>query len=93
MRISEVETVLAHIDDQLIVKDCCRVGTSKTNLIRPEKFSLNSHSHVAQVLKSARKLRTVVGKNPNRSTFAQTDLLKKKNDNNNDNYSIKFEKF
>ena len=58
-----METVLADIDDKPIVKDCCWVGTSKTNLICLVKFSLNSHSHVAQVLKSTttRKLCTVDG--------------------------------
>ena len=58
---TEVETVSAQIDEKPVVKDCRRVGASKTDSIRPVKFNLSSQAHVVQVLKSARKLHTVDG--------------------------------
>lgn len=58
---AKVETVLAEIGEKPVIKDCSRVGTNGTDSIRPVKFCLRSHSHVAQVLKNARKLRTADG--------------------------------
>ena len=56
-----METVLAAIGEKPVIKDCSRVGTSRSDSTRPVKFCLRSHAHVAQVLKNARKLRTVDG--------------------------------
>lgn len=58
---SRVETILVEIGEKPVVKDCCRVGRNRENAIRPVKFSLSSQAHVAQVLKNARKLRTLDG--------------------------------
>ena len=61
--LSKVETVLQEIDEKPVVKDCVRVGIKKSGneRSRPIKFSLRNADHVAQVLRSARKLHTKEG--------------------------------
>ena len=55
----KVEAVLAEVGEKPTVSDCCRIGTTRDDAIRPVKFSLRSQAHVTQVLKNARKLRTI----------------------------------
>ena len=54
---AKVEEVLAEIDENPIIKDCCRVGSIQEECIRPVKFSLSSTDMVQQVLRKARRLR------------------------------------
>ena len=58
-----VEKILGEIDEKPLVRDCVRVGVKKTGATqaRPVKFSLSNSDHVAQVLRSARRLRTIEG--------------------------------
>ena len=53
-----VQSVLQEIDEKPLVKDCVRVGEKRTESERPRpvKFSLRTADHVAQVLRSAKKL-------------------------------------
>jgi hypothetical protein len=53
-----VQSVLQEIDEKPLVKDCVRVGEKRTENERPRpvKFSLRTADHVAQVLRSAKKL-------------------------------------
>ena len=59
----KVETVLEQMDEKPVVKDCVRVGVKRPGDSRPRpvKFSLRNSDHVAQVLRSAKKLHTKVG--------------------------------
>ena len=61
--LEKVSRVLEKIDEKPFVRDCVRVGVKKPNqtLPRPIKFSLNNSEHVAQVLRSAKQLRTKSG--------------------------------
>ena len=58
-----VEKILGDIDEKPLVRDCVRVGVKKTGATqaRPVKFSLSNSDHVAQVLRSARRLQTIEG--------------------------------
>ena len=60
---NRVEKVLGEIDEKPVVKDCVRVGVQKSGATRPRpvKFSLRNSDHVAQVLRSAKKLHTIEG--------------------------------
>ena len=57
----KVEAVLAEVGEKPTISDCCRIGTKTDSSIRPVKFSLKSQAHVTQVLKNARKLRSIDG--------------------------------
>ena len=65
-----VENILADIGKKPVVKDYCRIGRSQADATRPVKFSLSNQAHVTQVLKNARKLRTIDGR---RSIFICPD--------------------
>ena len=54
---AKVEEVLAEIDENPIIKDCCRIGSAKEESIRPIKFTVGSADMVLQVLRKARQLR------------------------------------
>ena len=59
----KVRTVLEEIDEKPLVRDCVRVGV-KTNgdkRPRPVKFTLSNSDHVAQVLRSAKRLHSKEG--------------------------------
>ena len=58
---AKVFKVLEEIGDKPVIEDCLRIGALKENSTRPVKFSLRSSAHVAQVLRNARKLRTLEG--------------------------------
>ncbi|KAL5250473.1 hypothetical protein ACHWQZ_G016267 [Mnemiopsis leidyi] len=59
----EVSKVLEEIGEKPVVTDCVRVGVknSTDDRPRPIKFSLRNSDHVAQVLRSAKRLHTKEG--------------------------------
>ena len=57
----KVDEVLTEIGEKPRIKDCCRVGIKRVGGTRPIKFTLNSSDHVAQILRSAKQLRTKAG--------------------------------
>ena len=59
----EVGKVLEEIDEKPVIRDCVRVGVKRPGDVRPRpvKFSLSNSDHVAQVLRSAKRLHTKVG--------------------------------
>ena len=44
-----------------MVKGCTRVGQKRDDVPRPAKFTLSSADHVSQVLRTAKRLRTMEG--------------------------------
>ena len=58
-----VEKILEEINERPVVRDCVRVGVKRSGatLPRPVKFSLSNADHVAQGLRSARRLHTIEG--------------------------------
>ena len=59
----EVGKVLEEIDERPVMRDCVRVGVKRSGDTRPRpiKFSLSNSDHVAQVLRSAKRLHTKEG--------------------------------
>ena len=59
----EVGKVLEEIDEKPVVRDCVRVGVKRSGDTRPRpvKLSLSNSDHVAQVLRSAKRLHTKEG--------------------------------
>ena len=59
----EVGKVLEEIDEKPVMRDCVRVGVKRSGDTRPRpiKFSLRNSDHVAQVLRSAKRLHTKEG--------------------------------
>ena len=59
----KVGKVLEEIDEKPMVRDCVRVGVKGSGDTRPRpvKFSLSNSDHVAQVLRSAKRLHTKEG--------------------------------
>ena len=58
---AEISKVLAEIDERPTIMDCCRVGVSKQERLRPVKFTLRSSDMVKQILRKAKALRTKDG--------------------------------
>ena len=63
MLTDEVGKVLKEIDEKPVMRDCVRVGVKRSGDTRPRpiKFSLSNSDHVAQVLRSAKRLHTKEG--------------------------------
>ena len=61
--LGRLKTLLHEIKEKPVVTDCVRVGIKKSGDKRPRpvKFSLRNADHVAQVLRSAKKLHTKEG--------------------------------
>ena len=59
----KVKKILEEIDERPVMRDCVRVGVKRSGatLPRPVKFSLSNADHVAQGLRSARRLHTIEG--------------------------------
>ena len=60
----KVEKVLQEIDEKPVIRDCVRVGVKRSGSDarpRPIKLSLSNSDHVAQVLRSAKRLHTKDG--------------------------------
>ena len=57
----EISKVLAGIDERPTIMDCCRVGVSKQERLRPVKFTLRSSDMVKQILRKAKALRSKDG--------------------------------
>ena len=58
---AEISKVLTEIDERPTIMDCCRVGVSKQERLRPVKFTLRSSDMVKQILRKAKALRTKYG--------------------------------
>ena len=80
----KVKKILEEIDERPVMRDCVRVGVKRSGatLPRPVKFSLSNADHVAQGLRSARRLHTIEGYKsvyicPNRTVQSYRTLLQK----------------
>ena len=57
----DVSEVFAEIDEKPVIRDCCRVGSVRTDSNRPVKITLTSSDMVNHILRKAKSLRTKEG--------------------------------
>jgi hypothetical protein len=57
-----IEKIMGEIDEKPLVRDFFRIGVKRSGAMhaRPVKFSLSNTDHVAQVLRSVKRLHTII---------------------------------